>query len=88
MSRVQHPADPAVIQLSAEPAAAREHCPRTPLGPRPRHQFTTYKLDFFTSTLRGAGTDATVYFQLFGDKVSGEARLEGGLPLAGGMSGC
>ena len=37
----------------------------------PRHQFTTYKLDFFTSTLRGAGTDATIYFQLFGDKVRG-----------------
>ena len=45
---------------------------------------TTYKLDTFTSTLRGAGTDATIYFQLLGDKVSGEARLAGACHLLGG----
>lgn len=30
------------------------------------------QVDFFTSTLRGAGTDATVYFQLTGEKGDGE----------------
>ena len=29
-------------------------------------------MDFHTSALRGAGTDATVYFQLVGDKGDGE----------------
>ena len=35
--------------------------------------------------LRGAGTDATVYLQLFGDKVVGRPGRGAGLPLAGGL---
>ena len=31
-------------------------------------------MEFFTSACRGAGTDATVYFQLFGD--SGESEVQ------------
>ncbi|KAG1662011.1 hypothetical protein FOA52_009500 [Chlamydomonas sp. UWO 241] len=38
----------------------------------PRDNWTDYRLDFYTSTLRGAGTDANVYFQLIGEKGDSE----------------
>ncbi len=40
----------------------------------PRQGFAGYKIDFHTSTLRGAGTDANVWFELVGDKGSSKAQ--------------
>ncbi|GFH11596.1 uncharacterized protein HaLaN_07120, partial [Haematococcus lacustris] len=40
----------------------------------PRAVFTDYKVDFHTSRVRGAGTDATVYFQLCGEEQDSEVQ--------------
>ncbi|KAG2501257.1 hypothetical protein HYH03_001064 [Edaphochlamys debaryana] len=48
-----------------------------PGGEDPRLEFTTYRVEFHTSTLRGAGTDATVSFQIFGERGdSGACRVD------------
>ena len=43
----------------------------------PRKAYTQYRLDFHTSKIRGAGTDANVYFQVGGSCTEAARKLDG-----------
>ncbi|KAG2432966.1 hypothetical protein HXX76_008694 [Chlamydomonas incerta] len=58
-----------------------------PGGEDPRLEMTDYRLEFHTSSLRGAGTDATVSFNLTGERgESGPVRVDA--PLEAFERGC